>query len=88
MMEYVLARGAGEDNRSYPIGFEWLRVFSAQDVRCFAIELSEAIRRVTRDNRPIAEVDTVIEQWRKSALVISDEALSIRLRREMDFRDG
>jgi hypothetical protein len=83
IMEYALARGAGEANPPYPIEFEWLRVFSAQDVRSFATEFAEAVRRVTRDERPIAEVETVVEQWRKSALVISDEALSARLKREM-----
>jgi hypothetical protein len=83
IMEYALARGAGDVNPPYPIELEWLRVFSPQDVRGFATEFAQAVRRVTRDGRPIAEVETVVEQWRKSALVISDEALSARLKREM-----
>lgn len=67
---------------SYPIEFEWLESFDAEDVREFSTEFVAAVKRVVQDDHPIDEVQNVVDQWRKSAAIIRDDELRNRLNEE------
>ncbi len=48
----------------------------------FAAEYGDVVLGVSEGDRPISEVNDVIEQWRRSALVLRDGALCERLEQE------
>lgn len=82
IIRYALARETKNETAGYPMEFEWLREFDADEVREFALEFADAVQRIARDGAPIVAVDSVIEQWRKSALLLRDAALRARLDEE------
>ncbi len=88
ILQYVIGRDGGHDAGAYPIEFEWLRQFDADEVREFALECADAVLQVARDGVPSVAVDSVVEQWRKSAAVLRDEALRERLDRELHRADA
>jgi len=66
----------------YPLELEWLSEFDYDDVVELANDLVDAYRRVLVGDQPASEVTDIIEQWRRSALVLRDDALRERLERE------
>jgi hypothetical protein len=83
----ILRYVVGDDDGGYPIEFEWLRQFDADEVREFALEFADAIQRVATDGAPMVAVDSVVQQWRKSAAVLRDAALRERLDQELQRAD-
>jgi hypothetical protein len=82
VLQYALNRTIG-NTASYPMEFEWLQAFDVEDVQEFAKEFVAAVKRVVRDDHPIDEVNTVIDQWRKSASILEDSTLRERLSQEL-----
>ena len=65
----------------YPVEHEWLRAFDADELSEFLGEYSHAMRTAVIGARPWEDVDDVVEQWRRSALVLQDAELMERLQR-------
>jgi hypothetical protein len=86
ILQYALNRTTGT-SQSYPIEFEWLESFDAEDVREFSVEFVAAVKRVVQDDYPIDEVQNVVDQWRKSAAIIRDSELRSRLNEEISNLD-
>ncbi|MEA2719426.1 MAG: hypothetical protein QOJ39_1290 [Candidatus Eremiobacteraeota bacterium] len=82
VLQYALNRTTGNAD-AYPMEFEWLRQFDAEDVREFATEFVAAAQRVVQSDRPLEEVQNVIDQWRKSADILRDAELQARLTEEV-----
>jgi hypothetical protein len=82
LTRYALLREGGT-TAAYPLEFEWLREFDSDEVREFTLEFADAVQAVLRDGAPMLAADSVIEQWRKSAAVLRDEALRARLADEL-----
>jgi len=70
--------GVTNPNPSLPSKFSWLSLFDIEDLREFVDELSSTIQRVVQGLRPWDDVNTVVEEWRRSAIVLSDEDLTRR----------
>jgi hypothetical protein len=78
-----LGRHAGDiAEAGYPLELEWVREFDNDDLIDFIEELSSAYNRVVRGDRPVSDVSDIIEQWRRSAMVLRDDALRTRLEQE------
>jgi hypothetical protein len=82
VLQYALNRTTGTSH-TYPVEFEWLESFDAEDVREFSTEFVAAVKRVVQDDYPIDEVQNVVDQWRKSAAIIRDSELRSRLNEEI-----
>jgi hypothetical protein len=83
---YVVARLDRTDGErtpiAYPLELEWAREFDNDDLVDFLAELQDAYDRVVGDDRPASDVTDVVEQWRRSAMVLRDGELRERLERE------
>ncbi len=85
VLQYVLGRldkRAAIADVGYPLELEWAREFDDDDLVDFAKELAEAYRRVVTGGRPTTDVTDLVEQWRRSAVVLRDENLRGRLEQE------
>jgi hypothetical protein len=82
VFRYVTARLTGAGRENAPTAFEWLREFDDTDVVDFSEEFSDTLLRVLDGDRPLSDVGDVIEQWRRSALVLRDRSLRERLEQE------
>ena len=83
LMRYVFARLVHADDQvPHLIGFEWLSAFDRNDILEFSTELSESLLRVISGDRPLSDIEFLLEQWRRSANVLRDEELRNRLERE------
>jgi hypothetical protein len=81
---YVFARLRAKDATpvAYPIELDWMQDFDNDDLLECADEISAAFARVIAGDRPASEVTHVLEQWRRSAMVLRDESLRERLEQE------
>lgn len=83
---YAVARLARPDEERahvpYPIELEWAREFDNDDLAGFVEELAAASDGVFAGDRPASDVTDVVEQWRRSAMVLRDGALRKRLEHE------
>ncbi|HEV3085902.1 MAG TPA: hypothetical protein VGX96_01660 [Candidatus Elarobacter sp.] len=82
VFRYVTRRLTIGATASCPSDFEWLSAFDDEDVVDFGNEFADALLRIVEDDRPISEVNDVLEQWRRSAMVLQDTALRERLEQE------
>lgn len=74
-------RARGSKEVPYPAEHEWLRAFDADELSEFLGEYSHAMRAAVIGARPWKDVDDVVEQWRRSALVLQDAELMGRFQR-------
>jgi hypothetical protein len=72
------------ERRRYPSDLAWLAEFDEDDLQEFFGEYVTAVMGAVTGTRSWDTVDTVIEQWRRSALVLQDEGLRERLTREAE----
>ena len=81
---YVLARFRAEDVKTvaYPVELGWMQEFDNDDLLECADEIGSAFERVITGDRPATEVTDIIEQWRRSAMVLRDNSLRERLELE------
>lgn len=81
---YVVTRHRSQDGKAvpYPIELEWMQEFDNDDLMECADEIAAAFERVIAGDRPATEVTDILEQWRRSAMVLRDGALRERLERE------
>jgi hypothetical protein len=82
VFRYVTARLSTGSETMCPADFEWLREFDNDDVLDFGREYGDAMLRVVEDDRPMSEVTDVVEQWRRSATILRDDAMRERLEHE------
>jgi hypothetical protein len=78
IVKYAVERINGEQNPSCPADFGWLSLFEPLDVREFVNDLSGALNGVMQGLRPWDDVDAVVEEWRRSAVVLNDSELRRR----------
>jgi hypothetical protein len=80
----VLARVRADDAKSvsYPVELAWMQEFDNDDLLECADEIGMAFERVITGDRPATAVTDIIEQWRRSAMVLRDGALRERLEQE------
>ena len=64
---------------AYPVELRWMRDFDDDDLLECADEVSAMFERVISGDGVAAEMIDLIEQWRRSALVLRDDALRERL---------
>lgn len=84
VFRYVLARLRTEHETSgpYPMELEWMKEFDRDDLSDCAAEIGAAFDRVITGDRPATEVTDIVEQWRRSAMVLQDNTLRARLEQE------
>lgn len=78
VMLYILMR-ARELPAEPPTDFNWLKLFSLEDLREFTQELGEALQSASAGLRPFTDVDAVLKEWHRSAVALADEQLQARL---------
>jgi hypothetical protein len=88
IVRYALERGLKGDGVAYPAEFAWLRLFDIDELREFLDELSAAMYGVLHGGQPWDLVNAVVEEWRRSAGVLADEALMQRFNQTLeDFKE-
>lgn len=78
IVKYTVEKASDVPNPALPAEFSWLTLFDIDDVHEFVDELSSALQRVVQGLRPWDDVDTVVEEWRRSAIALSNEELQRR----------
>jgi hypothetical protein len=72
------------EHRRYPSDLAWLADFDKDDLQEFFGEYASAVMGAVTGTRSWDTVEIVIEQWRRSAVVLQDEELRERLTREAE----
>lgn len=80
IVRYAAETFMGVSGPTCPADFSWLTLFEKEDLREFVDELSTALQGVALGLRPWSDVNTVVEEWRRSAIVLNDQELRRRFK--------
>jgi len=81
IVRYGVDRIGGDSGVVLPAEFEWLRAFEPGDLLEFLREFSNAMKDATMGVRPWEEVEDVLYEWHRSAIVLLDKHLTSRLKK-------